>query len=82
MKAADHHFNIPSFDVEAVDTTAAGDTFCGALAAQLGKGKNWEQALNFANAASAICVTRMGAQPSVPTEEEVYCFLEERLAAK
>jgi ribokinase len=82
MKAADHHFNIPSFDVEAVDTTAAGDTFCGALAAQLGKGKNWEQALNFATAASAICVTRMGAQPSVPTEEEVYCFLEERLAAK
>ncbi len=74
----DNFFNIPSFEVDAIDTTAAGDTFCGALAAQLAEGKNWEQALFFANAASAICVTRLGAQPSIPTRKEVYYFLETR----
>jgi len=78
MMDKNNHFVIPSFDVNTVDTTAAGDTFCGALAAQLGRGNGWEQSLIFATAASAICVTRMGAQPSIPTENEVYDFLEER----
>ena len=68
------HF-IPAFCVEALDSTAAGDTFCGALAAELGRGHGWEEALKFATAASAICVTRMGAQPSIPTEKEVREFL-------
>jgi len=66
---------VPSFFVEAVDSTAAGDTFCGALAAELGRGHDWDEALKFATAASAICVTRMGAQPSIPTEREVREFL-------
>ncbi len=66
---------IKSPKVEAVDTTSAGDTFCGALAAGLSKGKEWKTALRFAAAAAAICVTRMGAQPSVPAEEEVIEFL-------
>jgi ribokinase len=66
---------IPAFIVEAVDTTSAGDTFCGALAAQLSKGHDWNDALTFATAASAICVTRMGAQPSIPSEKEVLEFL-------
>jgi len=68
-------YSIPAFCVKALDTTAAGDTFCGALAARLTRGEGWEQALKFATAASAICVTRMGAQPSIPTEEEVNEFL-------
>jgi ribokinase len=82
MKDKDHHYSISSFDVNAVDTTGAGDTFCGALAAQLGRGNNWEKSLNFASAASAICVTRLGAQPSIPTEDEVNDFLKERHKSK
>ncbi len=67
------HF--PAFDVQAVDTTAAGDTFCGALAAEWVKGSDWDEAIRFATAAAAICVTKMGAQPSIPTEQEVRSFL-------
>ncbi len=68
------HF-IPAFSVKTLDSTAAGDTFCGALAAEISRGRDWEEALKFATAASAICVTRMGAQPSIPTEKEVREFL-------
>jgi ribokinase len=66
---------VPAFVVETMDTTAAGDTFCGALAVGLSKNHEWADALKFATAASAICVTRMGAQPSIPTAEEVIEFL-------
>lgn len=65
----------PAFEVRAVDSTAAGDTFCGALAVGLTRGRGWQEALKFASAASAICVTRMGAQPSIPFEKEVRSFL-------
>lgn len=67
--------HLPAFEVEAVDTTAAGDTFCGGLVAGLIKGRELIEAVKFATAAAAICVTRMGAQPSIPTEEEVTKFL-------
>ncbi|HRV89815.1 MAG TPA: ribokinase [Prolixibacteraceae bacterium] len=66
---------IPAFQVEAVDTTAAGDTYCGALAARLSRGEDMKTSLEFAAAAAALCVTRMGAQPSIPTEAEVVEFL-------
>jgi ribokinase len=75
LKNEREFYSVPAFCVKAVDTTAAGDTFCGALAAGLAHGENWEHALQFATAASAICVTRMGAQPSIPTEKEVNEFL-------
>jgi len=75
FKNEKNSFSIPAFKVEAKDSTAAGDTFCGALAAELSKEKDWEDALRFASAASAICVTKMGAQPSIPLEKEVKLFL-------
>ncbi len=54
-----------------VDTTAAGDTFCGAFVTRLAFGDPIEQALRFANRAAAITVTRRGAQQSIPTLEEI-----------
>lgn len=72
------HLRVPAFTVKTTDTTGAGDTFCGALAAELSKGHGWHEALEFASAAAAICVTRMGAQPSIPTETEVHDFLKKR----
>jgi ribokinase len=69
--------SVPAFKVEAVDTTAAGDTFCGAFAVALVEGKSLKNALQFASAAAAISVTRMGAQPSAPTRNEIDSFLKE-----
>lgn len=62
---------IPSFKVKAVDTTAAGDTFCGALCVALSEGRKLRDAVVFANKAASISVTRMGAQQSIPTREEL-----------
>jgi ribokinase len=64
------------FSVGVVDTTAAGDTFCGALSVALTESKALEQALRFASAAAALSVTKMGAQPSIPTRLEIDAFLE------
>lgn len=68
---------VASFPVDAVDTTAAGDTFCGALAAALVEGRPLPDAARFASAAAALCVTRLGAQASIPARGEI----EELLAA-
>lgn len=54
-----------------VDTTGAGDTFCGALAVKLAAGEDVENALRFANRAAAVTVQRRGAQVSIPTSDEV-----------
>lgn len=59
--------------VAAVDTTAAGDTYIGALVSQLSAGKNLKSAMQFASRAAAITVTRRGAQQAVPTRSEVEC---------
>ncbi len=67
--------SVPAFSVDAVDTTAAGDTFCGAYAVAMVEGKNEKECLRFASAAAAISVTRMGAQPSAPTRREIEDFL-------
>lgn len=63
------HF--PARKVKAVDTTAAGDVFCAAVCTALSEGKGIEEAIVFANTASAIAVTRKGAQPSIPSRQEV-----------
>jgi ribokinase len=57
--------------VEAVDTTAAGDTFNGALVVALSEGKNIREAIAFANKAASVSVTRIGAQSSVPYRKEI-----------
>jgi len=57
--------------VQALDTTAAGDTFSGALTVALTEGMNWQKAVRFAVEAASISVTRMGAQVSVPFRNEL-----------
>jgi ribokinase len=64
--------------VSVVDTTAAGDAFTGCLAVGLGQGHSLRDSAIFANRAAALCVTRMGAQPSMPTREEVHAFVPTR----
>jgi len=66
---------VSGFDVNAIDTTGAGDTFNGALAVKLGEGCEMKGALRFANAAAAISVTRSGAQTSIPNRIEVEEFM-------
>jgi len=67
--------SIPAFEVEAVDTTAAGDAFNGGLACALAQGEPMPDAIRYASAVAALSVTRMGAQPSLPTRQEVAAFL-------
>jgi ribokinase len=62
---------VPGFRVKAVDTTAAGDVFNGALAVRLAEGRPLLEAVRFAHAAAAISVTRCGAQPSIPSRDEI-----------
>ncbi len=64
----------PCIRVKAVDTTAAGDTLCGGLAAQLAAGKSLEEAMAFGSKAASIACTRRGAAQSVPAREEVLNF--------
>lgn len=71
-------FEVPAFKVESVDTTAAGDSFCGALAVALAEGKEMREAIRFASACAAISTTRLGAQPSLPYRKEVEEFLSQR----
>ncbi len=66
---------IPGFKVDPVDTTAAGDTFNGALAAGLLEGRDLEQAVRFAHACAAISITGLGSQTSIPTRAQAMAFL-------
>lgn len=67
--------HVEAFEVEAVDTTAAGDTFNGVLATLVAEGREIVASVHEACAAAAISVTRMGAQPAAPTRSEVDEFL-------
>jgi ribokinase len=66
---------IPAYRVDPIDTTAAGDIFNGALAAALADGKDLEKAIAFANAAAALSVTILGAQPSAPLYNDILNFM-------
>jgi ribokinase len=66
---------VPGFEVDAVDTTAAGDVHCGALAVALVEGRPLLEAVRFANAAAALSVTKLGAQPSAPKRRDIEALL-------
>jgi ribokinase len=74
-RTGQHHLVQPAFPIEAVDTTAAGDTFCGAFAAALAEHGDLAAALRFAAAAAAIACTRAGAQTSIPARAEIDALL-------
>ena len=69
---------IPAFRAKAVDTVGAGDAFSGGFAASLAEGLPVEDALRFAQAAAAISVTRIGAQPSMPNRDEILELMESK----
>lgn len=72
VTADGHHGLVPAFKVNPVDTTAAGDTFIGALSSQLSPNLgNFESAITYAQRASSLAVQGMGAMPSIPLAEEV-----------
>ena len=62
---------VPGFKVNAVDSTAAGDVFNGSLVVAMAEGKTLEETVQFANAAAALSVTKLGAQPSAPKRVEI-----------
>lgn len=71
LKDGNEYYEIPALKVKAVDTTAAGDTFCGAIAVAISEGLSLKEGVEFATKCSAVTVTRMGAQSSIPTRMEV-----------
>lgn len=66
---------VPAFRVPAVDSTAAGDAFAGALAVALAEGRPWDDAVRFGQAAGALAVTRRGAQASLADRAAIEAFL-------
>lgn len=74
VEGATDQAHLGGFRVEPVDTTAAGDAFSAALAVRLGRGESVITAARYATRVAAITVTRAGAQPSLPTAEEVERF--------
>ena len=72
---ADQVLRQPAFKVDVLDTTGAGDTFCGVLAAWLSDGANMLEALKAANVAGALACTRLGAQAAMPTRGEIEAVL-------
>ena len=69
---------IPAFQVDAKDTTGAGDAFHGAFAGCLAMGKGWNETLTYASAAAALCCTKLGARTGIPEGAEVEMFLKRR----
>lgn len=70
-QSGNHTGNLPAFPVQAIDTTGAGDAFHGAFAAALAQQFSWEDTLKYASATGALCCTKIGARPGLPTFNEV-----------
>jgi ribokinase len=75
---ADEAYFVPPFKIKAVDATAAGDSFAGALATALSEKQPMRQAIAFASAAGAVTASKAGAQPSIGRRAEVEAFLQGR----
>ncbi len=71
VKEGDSCYEVPVEKIDAIDTTAAGDTFCGAFCVGLSEGLSIHDAVYFANTAAGITVTREGAQSSIPYRKEI-----------
>lgn len=78
FKNRSEEIRMKAFKVKAVDTTAAGDAFMGALACGLAEKKPIREVLMFANAAGALATTKLGAQPSLPFRREVETFVKDQ----
>jgi ribokinase len=74
-RLGNNFFVQPAFAVEAIDTTGAGDTFCGVLVAALSRGDTMAQAMRQASAAAALACTQAGAQPAIPAADAVAAML-------
>ena len=81
LTADGHIVKAPAYKVDVVDTTAAGDAFTAALAVAVANGVKLTQAARIANAAGALACTRFGAQPSMPTTEEINMLMADQPAA-
>lgn len=73
-RSANESFVVPAPEVTAIDTTAAGDVFNGVLSVCIANKMNWQNGMKYASKAAAISVTKMGAQDSAPTQEEINQF--------
>lgn len=76
-KKGDEEGALPAFTVASIDSTGAGDAFHGAFAAAVATGRDWLDSLRYASAAGALCCTRMGARPGLPSKEEHEALLNE-----
>ncbi len=77
-----HKQTVPSYSVNSIDATGAGDAFNGGLAVALARGDQLAEAVKFANAVAALSTTKAGAQPSMPTAKDVEVFLENQYITK
>lgn len=68
-------YSVPAFPVSPIDTTGAGDAFCGAFAAAIADGRESAEAIRFASAAGALATTTVGAVPSLPRRAAIEAFL-------
>ena len=71
VKEKEEYTMIPAKEVETIDTTGAGDVFCGAFSVYLSENHTLTESVEFANAVAALAVTRMGAQSAIPCKREI-----------
>ena len=71
LKEKEHYKMIPGKEVETIDTTGAGDVFCGAFSMRLAEGYSLTESVEYANTAAALAVSRIGAQSAIPYRMEV-----------
>ena len=74
---ADEFISVSGYSVKAVDTTAAGDTYIGSFLYSFSNGETIAESMNYASKASALAVTKQGAQPSIPTRDEIISYFKE-----